>query len=123
MSTTGLGKDDLLNEKNDLNSHSGLANECKRLGVQLKQLQLMEKRTSKQVQDLRREETEILNEIQKFRDVESLRTASAEKMDELTTHLEELKKKKRITEGVYQEAVQRNKELKVRTIEEFLVNR
>lgn len=70
MNASNLGKSDLLNEKNDLNSQSGLVNEYKRMSVQLKQLQIMEKRTSKQVHDLRREETEILGEIQRFRDLE-----------------------------------------------------
>lgn len=70
MATSSLGNSEFLNEKNDLNSQNGLVNECKRMGVQLKQLQLMEKRTSKQVHDLRREETEILGNIQRFRDLE-----------------------------------------------------
>lgn len=112
LNTGNLGKDGLFNEKNDLNSQNGLVNEYKRLGVQLKQLQLMEKRTSNQVQNLRREETEILGDIQQFRDVESLRSTSVEKMGEMTAQLEELKKKRRATEGVYQEAVKRNKDLK-----------
>lgn len=65
----GMGNksSELLNsDNNDLNSQSGMVKEYKKQSMHLKQLQIMEKRTSKQVNDLRKEETEILHEIKKF---------------------------------------------------------
>lgn len=47
--------------------------------------------------------------------VQSLRTTAAEKVEELGLTLQELTNKKRATDGVYQDALKRNKELKVST--------
>lgn len=69
MNSINMGKNSL-SETNDLSSQSGLVKEYQKLSIQLKQLQVMEKRTSKQVMDLRREETETLGEIQKFSSLE-----------------------------------------------------
>uniref|UniRef100_A0A336MRL9 CSON000273 protein n=1 Tax=Culicoides sonorensis TaxID=179676 RepID=A0A336MRL9_CULSO len=102
----------LSSENNDLNSQSGMVKEYKKLSMHLKQLQIMEKRTSKQVNDLRKEETEILHEIQKFSNLDSLRGTAAEKVEELTSNLQELRTKLRATEGVFAEAQRRNKEMK-----------
>lgn len=44
---------------------------------------------------------------------QALRTEAAENMSELTGKLEELKKKKRVTEDVVAEAKRRNQEIKV----------
>lgn len=56
----------MLDEKNDLSSHDGLLREYKRLGIQLKQLQILEKRTADQLKELRREEITVSEEILKF---------------------------------------------------------
>lgn len=99
--------------KNDLNSHSGLIKEYKKLGIQLKQLQILEKRTIGQLSELRQEETEALGNIQKFSNLEAPRSEAIVKMSELTGTLQELEDKKRVTENVVDEAKKRNQEIKI----------
>ncbi|KAL1404604.1 hypothetical protein pipiens_018799 [Culex pipiens pipiens] len=99
--------------KNDLNSHSGLIKEYKKLGIQLKQLQILEKRTIGQLSELRQEETEALGNIQKYSNLEAPRSEAIVKMSELTGTLQELEDKKRVTENVVDEAKKRNQEIKI----------
>ncbi|XP_053665018.1 intraflagellar transport protein 74 homolog [Anopheles marshallii] len=99
--------------KNDLNSHSGLMKEYKKLGIQLKQLQILEKRTMQQVNSLRQEETEALQNIQKYANLEIPRADAIMKMNDLTSILQELEDKKRVTENVVDESRNRNHEIKV----------
>ncbi|XP_041772725.1 intraflagellar transport protein 74 homolog isoform X3 [Anopheles merus] len=99
--------------KNDLNSHSGLMKEYKKLGIQLKQLQILEKRTVQQMNSLRQEETEALQSIQKYANLEIPRSEAIAKMNELTTILQEMEDKKRVTENVVDEARNRNHEIKI----------
>ncbi|XP_050076194.1 intraflagellar transport protein 74 homolog [Anopheles maculipalpis] len=98
--------------KNDLNSHSGLIKEYKKLGIQLKQLQILEKRTMQQVNALRQEETDALQNIQKYANLEVPRADAIVKMNDLTSVLQEMEDKKRVTENVVEEARNRNHEVK-----------
>uniref|UniRef100_A0AAG5DF11 Intraflagellar transport 74 n=1 Tax=Anopheles atroparvus TaxID=41427 RepID=A0AAG5DF11_ANOAO len=113
----GLGVDKLDGDgfasKNDLNSHTGLMKEYKKLGIQLKQLQLLEKRTGLQLLALRQEETEALHNIQKYTNLEVPRSEAIVKMNDLSSTLQELDDKKRITENVVEEARNRNQEVKI----------
>ncbi|XP_065077993.1 intraflagellar transport protein 74 homolog [Ochlerotatus camptorhynchus] len=99
--------------KNDLNSHTGLIKEYKKLSIQLKQLQILEKRTINQLTGLRQEETDALNNIQKYSNLEAPRSEATVKMSELTGVLQELEDKKRVTENVVDEARKRNQEIKI----------
>uniref|UniRef100_A0A182YI62 Uncharacterized protein n=1 Tax=Anopheles stephensi TaxID=30069 RepID=A0A182YI62_ANOST len=111
----GIGYDKLeggFTSKNDLNSHSGLIKEYKKLGIQLKQLQILEKRTMQQVNALRQEETEALQNIQKYANLEVPRADAIVKMNDLTAVLQEMEDKKRVTENVVEEARNRNHEIK-----------
>uniref|UniRef100_A0A182SN48 Uncharacterized protein n=1 Tax=Anopheles maculatus TaxID=74869 RepID=A0A182SN48_9DIPT len=111
----GIGDDKLeggFTSKNDLNSHSGLIKEYKKLGIQLKQLQILEKRTMQQVNSLRQEETEALQNIQKYANLEVPRADAIVKMNDLTSVLQEMEDKKRVTENVVDEARNRNHEIK-----------
>ncbi|GAB0090062.1 Intraflagellar transport protein 74 [Sergentomyia squamirostris] len=115
ISLKGLARDgrvDIFGEKNDLNSHGGLLKEYKKLSIQLRQLQLLEKRTQDQHSALKKEEIDLTEEISKFSNLDSLREDAAEKMSDLTSRLEELRNKKRVTEGVLQEAQKRSRETK-----------
>lgn len=62
----GITKSSVLNEKNDLSSHEGLLKEYKKLSIQLKQLQILEKRTKDQRSELNQEEGLVNEEIDKF---------------------------------------------------------
>lgn len=62
----GITKSSILNEKNDLSSHDGLLKEYKKLSIQLKQLQILEKRTKDQRNELNDEEVLVNAEIEKF---------------------------------------------------------
>lgn len=66
LKSYGLNKSAVMDEKNDLSSHDGLLREYKRLGIQLKQLQILEKRTNDQMAELRNDELVVGDEIQKF---------------------------------------------------------
>lgn len=134
MKSYGLTKAAVMDEKNDLSSHDGLLKEYKRLGIQLKQLQILERRTSDQLAEMRRDEIDVADEITKFSNlnvsfaiaksrlqiiiflcVQNLREEAAAKMEQLAATLDELRKKERTTTGVIDEARKRNIEIKVRT--------
>ncbi|ETN65728.1 coiled-coil domain containing 2 [Anopheles darlingi] len=99
--------------KNDLNSHSGLIKEYKKLGIHLKQLQILENRTLQQVNTLRQEETDVLSSIQRYSNLEVPRSEAIVKMNELTSVLQQLDDKKRVTDNVVEEARNRNQEIKI----------
>lgn len=100
-------------EKNDLNSHGGLLKEYSKLQIQLKQLKILEKRMAKQLDELHQDEDNLLESIQKFNNLNVLRTEYAVKYEELSTNLQELKDKKRVTENVVVENERRNQVIKV----------
>ncbi|KAG4069090.1 hypothetical protein HA402_008401 [Bradysia odoriphaga] len=108
----GITKSSILNEKNDLSSQEGLLKEYKKLSIQLKQLQILEKRTKDQKNEMNAEEALVNEEIVKFSNLDVLRDEAAAKMEEMAAKLEELKKKERVTESVVQEARKRNAEIK-----------
>ncbi|XP_058053453.1 intraflagellar transport protein 74 homolog [Anopheles bellator] len=116
INIAGLGEDKLVSSeftsKNDLNSHAGLIKEYKKLGIQLKQLQILEKRTLQQVGALRQEESETLQNIQKYANLEVPRSEAIVKMNDLSGVLQELEDKKRVTDNVIDEARKRNQEIK-----------
>lgn len=66
LKSYGISRASMMYDKNDLSSHDGLLREYKRLGIQLKQLQILEKRTADQLKELRREESTVSEEILKF---------------------------------------------------------
>lgn len=70
MKLYGIKRSEMFNENNDLNSHGGLVKEYKKLTIQLKQLQILEKRTLNQFQALKDEEIVMINEIKKFSNFE-----------------------------------------------------
>lgn len=101
-------------EKNDLSSHGGLLKEYSKLQIQLKQLKILEKRMKKQLDELRQGEGDLLHNIQRFNNLDLLRHEYSLKYEELSTNLQELKDKKRVTENVVAENERRNKSIKVR---------
>lgn len=101
------------NEKNDLSSHSGLLKEYSKLQIQLKQLKILEKRIKKQLDELRNDESSLLHDIQKYNNLNMLRDEYAAKYEELSTALQELKDKKRVTENVVRDSEKRNNAIKV----------
>ncbi|KFB43454.1 hypothetical protein ZHAS_00011292 [Anopheles sinensis] len=100
--------------KNDLSSHAGLIKEYKKLSIVLKQLQILEKRTREQVNALRKEETDATHLIQKYMNLEIPRSTAIIKMNDLSSALQELDDKKRVTDNVVEEARSRHQELKVK---------
>lgn len=60
------GRSDIFGERNDLTSQGGLLKEYKKLSIQLRQLQILEKRTQDQYGGLKKEEMELSEEISKF---------------------------------------------------------
>lgn len=70
LKSLGISKISALNENNDLNSEDGIVKEYKRLSIQLKQLQILKKRTSDQIQSLRQEDIETKDLIQKYGNLE-----------------------------------------------------
>lgn len=103
----------VFSEKNDLNSHGGLMNEYGKLQIQLKQLKILEKRMVKQLDDLHQEESNLLHNIQKFNNLDALRSDYTVKYEEISTNLEEFKDKKRVTENVVRDSERRNQKIKV----------
>lgn len=101
------------NEKNDLSQHSGLIKEYGKLQIQLKQLSILEKRMKKQLSELHQDENDLLKNIQKFNNLNVLRNEYASKYEELSTNLQELKDKKRVTDNVVAENERRNHSIKV----------
>jgi hypothetical protein len=103
----------MFSDKNDLNSHGGLMNEYGKLQIQLKQLKILEKRMLKQLDELRQEESKMLHDIQRFNNLDALRSEYASKYEELSTAVEEMKDKKRVTENVVRDSERRNQTIKV----------
>lgn len=66
LKTLGISKVAILSEKNDLSSEDGLVKEYKRLSVQLKQLQILEKRYTDTIEALRNDEVNVADDINKF---------------------------------------------------------
>lgn len=66
LKTLGISKVAILSEKNDLSSEDGLVKEYKRLSVQLKQLQILEKRYTDTIENLQKDEITIVDDINKF---------------------------------------------------------
>lgn len=65
LKTLGLSKTPM-DDGNDLSSEGGMLKEYKRLSIQLKQLQILRKRTIDQIQNLNQEKIDITNDTQKF---------------------------------------------------------
>lgn len=65
LKTLGLSKT-ALEDNNDLTSEDGMLKEYKRLSIQLKQLQILKKRTADQLTTLSKEEIELRDNIAKF---------------------------------------------------------
>lgn len=103
----------VFSEKNDLNSHGGLMNEYGKLQIQLKQLKILEKRMVKQLDELHQEETKLLRDIQRFNNLDVLRSDYAMKYEELSSSLQEFKDKKRVTENVVRDSERRNQTIRV----------
>lgn len=103
----------VFNEKNDLNSHNGLLKEYSKLQIQLKQLKILEKRMKKQLDELHRDEQQLLRDIQKFNNLNALRNEYSIRYEDLSNNLQEFKDKKRVTENVVQDSERRNQTIKV----------
>lgn len=69
----------------------------------------------KQLSELRDEENKLLSNIEKFNNLNQLRNEYATKYEELSTNLQELRDKKRVTENVVAENDRRNKSIKVQS--------
>lgn len=105
----------ILNENShNLNSQEGLVKEYRKLQIQLKQLKILEKRIKKQLDELKDTEENLLEDIRKYSNLNSLREEYAIKYEEISTALQELKDKKRVTESVVEDSEKRYKALKVR---------
>jgi len=105
----------ILNENShNLNSQEGLVKEYRKLQIQLKQLKILEKRIKKQLDELKDTEGNLLEDIRKYSNLNSLREEYAIKYEEISTALQELKDKKRVTESVVEDSEKRYKALKVR---------
>lgn len=66
MTLQGMNLKNINIEKNDLSSQHGLLKEYKKLSIQLKQLQILEKKHSTQLEQLKAEERAALEEMQKY---------------------------------------------------------
>lgn len=66
MTMNGMNLKSLGLSKPDLSSEDGMLKEYKRLSIQLKQLQILRKRTSDQIQNLKQEKHYIANDTLKF---------------------------------------------------------
>lgn len=65
LKSLGLSKTGL-DDSNDLSSEDGMLKEYKRLSIQLKQLQILKKRTIDQIESFKQEKIELTNDIKKF---------------------------------------------------------
>ncbi|KAG5675696.1 hypothetical protein PVAND_005580 [Polypedilum vanderplanki] len=103
----------VLNENpNNLNSHGGLVKEYGRLQIQLKQLKILEKRLNKQLNELNEAEVNLIADIKRFSNTNTLRDEYAAKYEETSTIMQELKDKKRVTENVVRDAERQYSEIK-----------
>lgn len=65
LKTLGISKA-ALDDNNDLTSEDGMLKEYKRLSIQLKQLQILKRRTADQIQNLSKELLQLNEDIDKF---------------------------------------------------------
>lgn len=70
MTLQGMNLKNVNLEKNDLSSQNGLLKEYKKLSIQLKQLQILEKKNATQLEQLKAEERLMLDEIHKYSQLE-----------------------------------------------------
>jgi intraflagellar transport protein 74 len=104
----------ILNENtHNLNSHGGLVKEYGKLQIQLKQLKILEKRLKKQLDELGDSEVNLIEDIKKYNNTNSLRDEYAGKYEDTSTILQELKDKKRVTDNVVRDAERQYSEIKV----------
>jgi hypothetical protein len=103
----------VFSSKNDLSSHDGLISEYGKLQIQLKQLKILEHRMLKQLDELHQNESKLLRDIQKFNNLDALRSDYAVKYEEVSTSLQEFKDKKRVTENVVRDSERRNQKIRV----------
>lgn len=68
LKTLGIPKS-ALDENNDLSSEIGMLKEYKRLLVVLKQLQVLKKRTTEQIENALKEEMELHRDIEKYTNI------------------------------------------------------
>lgn len=68
LTTLGIPKS-ALDENNDLSSENGMLKEYKRLLVVLKQLQVLKKRTTEQIENALKEEMELHRDIEKYTNI------------------------------------------------------
>lgn len=68
LKTLGIPKS-ALDENNDLSSENGMLKEYKRLLVVLKQLQVLKKRTTEQIENALKEEMELHRDIEKYTNI------------------------------------------------------
>lgn len=66
MTLQGMNLKNINLEKNDLSSQQGLLKEYKKLSIQLKQLQILEKKNASQLEQAKAEEQTLLEEMQKY---------------------------------------------------------
>lgn len=65
LKSLGISKS-ALDDNNDLTSENGMLKEYKRLSIILKQLQILKKRTADQIENAKKEEIELQEDIQKY---------------------------------------------------------
>lgn len=70
LKSLDISKAAILNEKNDLNSEDGLLKEYKRLSIQLKQLQIIEKRSQTQIDSMKKEDITITDDIDRYNNLD-----------------------------------------------------
>lgn len=139
LKTLDISKATMLNEEKDLSSEDGFLREYKQLSIQLKQLQIIEKRSHDQIGTLKKTEMSNLDDIERFRNLDvcefvnnmnnmndifrmrrncivfiyqAHRTDAVRRLDELQAKLDDIKHKKRVTKNVIEEAQLRNDDLK-----------
>lgn len=65
LKSLGISKS-ALDDNNDLSSEDGMLKEYKRLSIQLKQLQILKRRTADQIQNMSKELLQLKEDIEKF---------------------------------------------------------
>lgn len=65
LKSLGISKS-ALDDNNDLTSENGMLKEYKRLSIILRQLQILKKRTADQIENAKKEEIELQEDIQKY---------------------------------------------------------
>lgn len=75
MTLQGMNLKNVNLERNDLSSQNGLLKEYKKLNIQLKQLQILEKKHATQLEQLKSEERAMLDDMQKYSQLDVSRNA------------------------------------------------